>query len=223
MEAHGGSAVVLACACVALVLVLLGAFAVLGLLRRGRERRAENATDGERPVGAITPASSTTVTVVLAFGPDHAPGVRASVQALAGRMGHRGSARDAALELLRALPEATHGWIGTEPEPLVAPVDDPRALLVGFAVRARRALFATAAASVADAIAVALRTIGSARDDDLHDARVWILAPSSDRSARTLTPLRAGSAPGTVACRFCGKSMAIYDTTCPSCGAPAPR
>ena len=216
-----GELSILLCLCVVPVLVL-GAVGIFFMMRK-KNAPAASASRGDVAAPPPEPATARDVTFLLRFGPDHARMIESLVSQLAGRLSGPSAVRDAAMELNRALPDATHGWAGPGAPHTHARVDEHGGLLVGFRVQTRQPIDTVRDDSHAGALGAALRAVTGLPDHAIVGAQLAIAQPTDDPSAPMLARMQEASAQGMVACQFCGKQMAVYDTICPTCGGRAAR
>jgi len=127
--------------------------------------------------------------------------------------------RDAALELMRAIVDATHAWVGPAPRQLAA--DSPMAggVVVALTARVARPIDTVLDDSQGIHLRTALSTLASLPDSELLGGRLAILPSEPQQGAPTLVPLDAGALPHSRLCTYCRAPMRIWETRCPTCGA----
>jgi len=133
------------------------------------------------------------------------------------------STRDAALELMRSLVDATHAWVGPAPSELV--VDSPCSggLVVALTARVARSIDTVLDDSQGIHLRTALSTLASLPDAELLGGRLAILPSEAHPGAPTLVALDAGALPLSRLCTYCRAPMRIWDTRCPTCGAASDK
>ncbi|MBX3248588.1 MAG: hypothetical protein KF901_15535 [Myxococcales bacterium] len=153
----------------------------------------------------------------------------AYVRELASRHAHIGGAsqaREAALDLVRAAPTATHAYCGPASAaphgPGVAHSGLPGGLIVGFVARGRRPLDTADGRDLA-AVVAELRKVSGWVDGDFAGAELRLAQASVDAPAPALSAVRKETRPGHQLCRYCDHAFLAHDTRCPNCGARAER
>lgn len=127
--------------------------------------------------------------------------------------------RDAALELMRAIVDATHAWVGPAPSTLAADSPMPGGLVVALTARVARPVDTVLDDSQGIHLRTALSTLASLPDSELLGGRLAILPSEPTQGAPTLVPLDAGALPQSRLCTYCRNAMRVWDTRCPTCGA----
>jgi len=215
------------CLLVVAVVLLAGIVGFVLLMSRkqgGPSSGPRLGSDGVPAPHAFAPVSTDTL-FFLRFGPDHEAMIHSQVQSLApgGRLAQAADIRDAAMDLGRSVPDATHAWVGPAPGPTV---DRPRSPERGGAIVALRAHTRTPLDTVADdadatAVAASLRTLMSLSDGDVRGGTLTVVSEGSDPDFPMMVPLRAATLPGQTLCTHCRRPYPQYETRCPHCGAGA--
>ena len=214
-------AIVSTLVCVAVFLFLVVGVAVLLFLVFAGKGKQTGSREGPSPQVATT---SRDTAYMMRFGIDHADGARALVRRFGGQTLGGRDAREAALALVRAAPEITHAYVGPSyaEAPAQARCHTSGGILLGFRVRTQGGLDDVSDDRDASAIAGSLRHLTTLPESAIVGAMLAEARPSDGAQMPALEPVTAASAPGQVLCRFCGKPMASYETTCPTCGGLAP-
>lgn len=182
----------------------------------------------EMPIGATPPmpaARSRQVVFFLRFeGSDDESYVRDIAQRH-GVLRTSKDAREAALDLVRAAPTATHVFVGPAREapggPTLARTGLPGGVVVGFAVTATHAIDTVADDQDLGKVVAELRKIAAWTDADFAGGQVALAETSRDAQAPALTAVRKETRPGHQICRYCTQAFPAHDTECPNCGARA--
>lgn len=204
----------LICAAVFVLLFVIGA--VLLLVRN----RAASGSGG--PAAAVAAPRAHEVVFFLRFeGADDESYVRDLIARHAGIRTVE-QAREAALDVVRAAPTATHAFVGPAneaPEGVAAcGCGLPGGVVLGFSVRARRPMSTVADDQDLRSVVAELRQIAAWTPADFASASI---AASSARlgAQPTLVSVRDEARPGHQICVFCRTAFLAHDTRCPSCGA----
>jgi len=150
------------------------------------------------------------------------------VKSLLGRHGSLGTAtaaREAALDLVRAAPTATHAWVGPASEaphgPSVAHSGLPGGVVVGFAVSSRQRLDTVGDDADLGAVVQQLRGIAAWTDHQFAGAQLVEAEASLEAQAPPLRAVRKETRPGHQLCPYCDQAYLAHETRCPNCGARA--
>lgn len=226
MDAGIGIGAILCLAVVGLV-VLMAIVGVVVMLTRKKSSAGPAPIASPQGVTAnqiFAPVSTDTL-FFIRFGPDFERMIRSQIESLSqtGRLATGAAVRDAAMELARAVPDASHAWVGPAPGPTV---DRPRSPERGGAVVALRAHTRVALDTVADdadatAIANTLRRLMSLSDADVRGGTISVVTEGSDPDFPMMVSLRAATLPGQTLCTHCHRPYPAYETRCPHCGAGA--
>lgn len=214
---------VLICAGVVVVLVLGGAVAFIAFRKANPPRPPAPPGQGP-PVPAPT---SRSVTFFLRFeGREDEQYVRDLAQRH-GALRSATEAREAALDVVRAAPTATHVWAGPASEaphgPGVARSGLPGGVVLGFQVHATTPMDTVADDQDLGAVVARLRQIAAWTDPQFAGAELRLAQASVDAQAPPLVAVRKDSRPGHQLCAYCGQAFLAHDTRCPNCGARASR
>jgi hypothetical protein len=130
--------------------------------------------------------------------------------------------REAALELTRLVPSATHAYLGPcawPPVKAYSPVTE--GVIVGFRARTRVSLDTVADDRQLTALAATLRQVSALLDDQILGGHLQVAADSSDPDAPRLVPVDQGALPGHRPCPHCRKPVPVFATRCGACGSRA--
>ncbi len=134
-------------------------------------------------------------------------------------------AREAALDLVRAAPTATHVFVGPAREapggPTLARTGLPGGVVLGFAVTSTRSMDTVADDQDLGKVVAELRKIAAWTDPDFAGGQVALAQTARDAQAPALTAVRKETRPGHQICRYCTHAFPAHDTECPNCGARA--
>lgn len=196
----------------------VGAFV---LMRRGS---SSGAREGVLPSVAAAPALPPRVShepaVFLRLEGESGELMRAAVARLAPAVTLTdATTRDAALELMRVIVDASHAWVGPAPRQLVADSPITGGLVVALTARVARPIDTVLDDSQGIHLRTALSTLASLPDSELLGGRLAILPSEPQQGAPTLVALEAGALPQSRLCTDCRAPMRIWETRCPSCGA----
>lgn len=139
------------------------------------------------------------------------------------RIGSATQAREAALDVVRAAPTATHAYCGpatTAPQGVgLARTGLPGGVVLGFLVRGTRPLDTVADDSSLKSVVAELRKVAAWVDADFAGAELQLARVALDAPAPPLAVVRKETRPGHQLCAFCGEAFLAHDTRCPNCGA----
>ncbi|MBK6576119.1 MAG: hypothetical protein IPG17_07965 [Sandaracinaceae bacterium] len=130
--------------------------------------------------------------------------------------------RDAALELTRLVPSATHAYLGPcawPPVKAYSPVT--LGVIVGFRARTRASLDTVLDDRQLTGLAATLRQVSALPDDQLLGGHLQVAADSTDPDAPRLVAVDQGALPGHRPCPHCRKPMPVFATRCDACGSRA--
>lgn len=131
-------------------------------------------------------------------------------------------AREAALDVVRAAPTATHAFCGPSTAapngPVLAHTGLPGGVVLGFLVRGTRPLDTVADDSSLMSVVAELRKVSAWVDSDFAGAELRLAQTAIDAPAPPLTAVRKETRPGHQLCRYCGEAFLAHDTRCPNCG-----
>lgn len=187
---------------------------------------SSGAREGAGPSVAAAPpaAKSREPAFFLRLEGESAELMRASAERLAPQGTLTGaSTRDAALELMRSIVDATHAWVGPAPSQLVVDSPMPGGVVVALAARVARPIDTVLDDSQGIHLRSALSTLASLPDSELLGGRLAILTSEPHVQAPTLVALDAGALPLSRLCTYCRAPMRIWDTRCPTCGAASDK
>jgi len=209
--------------CVGLVLLLglVGVGAVLFFMMRGKQ---SGSREGALPSVAEAPALAAPKSREPAFFLRLEGESAELMRAAAGRLAPQGTltdatTRDAALELMRSIVDATHAWVGPAPSQLLVDSPMPGGVVVALTARVARPIDTVLDDSQGIHLRTALSTLASLPDSELLAGRLAILPSEPHQGAPTLVALDAGALPQSRLCTYCRAPMRIWDTRCPTCGA----
>jgi len=215
--------------CIALFVLGVGVLVVVGLvvvmIKRGASSGSREGTSSSAASPPPQPApKSREPAFFLRLEGESAELMRASAERLApnGTLTDA-TTRDAALELMRSLVDATHAWVGPAPSELV--VDSPfnGGVVVALTARVARPIDTVLDDSQGIVLRTALSTLASMSDADLLDGRLAILPSEAHPGATALVALDKGALPLSRLCTYCRAPMRIWDTRCPTCGAASDK
>jgi len=206
------------------LILVLGVVAVGGLavlLLRGKQGGSrEGALSSGSPTPVLPAPKSLEPAFFLRLEGESAELMRAA----AARLAPQGTltdatTRDAALELMRSLVDATHAWVGPAPSQLIVDSPMPGGVVVALTAKVARPIDTVLDDTQGIHLRTALSTLASLPDSDLLGGRLAILASEPHQGAPTLVPLAAGALPMSRLCTYCRAPMRIWETRCPTCGA----
>ncbi|MCB9601597.1 MAG: hypothetical protein H6721_01035 [Sandaracinus sp.] len=132
-------------------------------------------------------------------------------------------AREAALDVVRAAPTATHAYCGPATAaphgPGLAHTGLPGGVVLGFLVRGSKPLDTVADDSSLQSVVAELRKIAAWVDSDFAGADLKLAQVAIDAPAPPLVAVRKETRPGHQLCAYCGEAFLAHDTRCPNCGA----
>lgn len=205
-----------------LVLVLIVGGVVIAIAKSS----GATSPSREGPAAAPPPPRSPEVLFFLRFEGNDDEGYVREIATRHARIGSAAQAREAALDLVRAAPTATHAFCGpanVAPQgPGVAHCGLPGGVIVGFLVRGRRPLDTAEDPNLA-AVVAELRKVSGWVDADFAGAELRLAEASLDANAPPLSAVRKETRPGHQLCRYCDHAFLAHDTRCPNCGARADR
>ena len=211
---------------VLLVLVALVALVVVGVAVLGvvLVMRGDSSSDRERLVQATAARSAeraSDVAFFFRFEQQDAVDAQALVQRYRVELSAT-ETRDAALELKRLVPSATHAYLGPcawPPVKAYSPVT--QGVIVGFRARTRVSLDTVEDDRHATALADTLGQISALPDSQLLGGHLQLAADSTDPDAPRLVPVDQGTLPGHRPCPHCRKPVPVFATRCEACGSRA--
>lgn len=131
-------------------------------------------------------------------------------------------AREAALDVVRAAPTATHAFCGPATAapngPGLAHTGLPGGVVLGFLVRGTRPLDTVADDSSLASVVAELRKVSAWVDSDFAGAELRLAQTAIDAPAPPLAAVRKETRPGHQLCRYCSEAFLAHDTRCPNCG-----
>jgi hypothetical protein len=130
--------------------------------------------------------------------------------------------RDAALELTRLAPSATHAYLAPcawPPVKAYSPVTS--GVIVGFRARTRVALDTVANDAQLTELSATLRQISALPDAQVLGGQLQLATDSQDPDAPRLVAVDQGSLPGHRPCPHCKQPMPVFATRCQACGSRA--
>ncbi|MBI5516125.1 MAG: hypothetical protein HY909_20240 [Deltaproteobacteria bacterium] len=168
-----------------------------------------------------------TVDLVLRFGGDFGPALRAMLQnALGSALDPEGRAREGLRVLARAVGTATHAYIGgASPHALTGvrlPTNaDDDGELLGIRLRLGTYMNTPVDASNGAQVQGLLQALLGLPRGSIVAAEALTLAPSREAQAPVLSTLNPRTLPGQKLCAYCRNPMPAYEVQCSSCGARA--
>lgn len=146
-------------------------------------------------------------------------------QEMASRHGQLGGAaqmREAALDLVRLAPTATHVWAGPADRapagPGLAHSGLHGGLVLGFLVRGTRPLYTVQDDRDLGAFVATLRRVAAWTDRDFAGGAMLLAQARIDAQAPALVAVRKETRPGHQICRYCDEAFLAHDSSCPNCG-----
>jgi hypothetical protein len=130
--------------------------------------------------------------------------------------------RDAALELTRLAPSATHAYLAPcawPPVKAYSPVTS--GVIVGFRARTRVALDTVADDRQLTELSATLRQVSALPDAQIIAGQLQLAEDSRDPDAPRLVAVDQGSLPGHRPCPHCKQPMPVFATRCQACGSRA--
>jgi len=206
---------------VALVALLLVGGAVLAVYF---VMRGDSSTERERLVEARAVQSSehaSDVAFFFRFEQQDALDAKALVERFRVQLSPA-ETREAALELTRLVPSATHAYLGPcawPPVKAYSPVT--QGVIVGFRARTRVALDTVVDDRQLTAVNATLRQVSALPDERLLGGHLQVAADSTDPDAPRLVAVDEGTLPGHRPCPHCRKPMPVFATRCEACGSRA--
>lgn len=201
------------------IIVVIAGLVALGVTLS----RSSGTESGSREIPASRePARSRDVIFFLRFeGNDDEAYVR-ELAARHARIGGATQAREAALDVVRAAPTATHAFCGPATAapngPGLAHTGLPGGVVLGFLVRGTRPLDTVADDSSLQSVVGELRKVSAWVDSDFAGAHLQLAQTAIDAPAPPLAAVRKETRPGHQICRYCGEAYLAHDTRCPNCG-----
>ncbi|MCA9578850.1 MAG: zinc ribbon domain-containing protein [Polyangiales bacterium] len=209
-----------------LVVIALVALAFVGVAVLGVVvvMRGDSASDRERLVqaGAARNAErASDVVFFFRFEGQDARDAQALTQRFPVELGPA-QTRDAALELTRIVPSATHAYLSPcawPPVKAYSPVTN--GIILGFRARTRVSLDTVQDDRQLTELTATLRQVSALLDSEILGGQLQVAADSQDPDAPRLVPVDQGSLPGHRPCPHCKQPLPVFATRCGACGSRA--
>ena len=209
-----------------LMLVALVALVFVGVAVAGvfLVMRGDSSADRERLVQATaarTAERATDVVFFFRFEQQDAIDAQALVQRYRVALGPA-ETREAALELTRLVPSATHAYLAPCAWPPVKAYSPVTAgVSVGFRARTRVSLDTVSDDRQLTQLDATLRQVSALPDDQILGGQLQLAADSQDPDAPRLVAVDRGALPGHRPCPHCKQPMPVFATRCEACGSRA--
>lgn len=143
---------------------------------------------------------------------------RATVERLGGTELSAPATREAALELMRSFPYATHAFVGPAGRATAGADSPDGGVVVCFRARIVRAVDTVSDDSQGVPLRASLQAIASQPDAGISAGAMWLYESAPTPGAPKLVALDKGNLPGRRVCDYCRELMPVWETSCPHCG-----